>query len=150
MWNEINNESDLNTFCESVGYFHDSCIKEMIYKSGAYVEKNLSMMPINRERKLNVVIQRQYNDPSVVELEFTGLVKMNLIPNPENKTCEMLGVTMEFRDGFIYFLDDFNFPDDDFEKYTGTLICAEKLRWRAVNQYLGEGDEFSYSSATEK
>ncbi len=33
------------------GGFHDSCIKEMRYISGAYVSEDLSMLPINKKEK---------------------------------------------------------------------------------------------------
>lgn len=35
MWHSINNDSDRITFMNIVGSFHDSCIKEMSYLSGA-------------------------------------------------------------------------------------------------------------------
>ena len=38
-WNEITDENSLKEFMERVSFFHDSCIKEMHYLSGAYVMK---------------------------------------------------------------------------------------------------------------
>ena len=58
MWNEIKNESDAKMFVDKVYGFHDSCIKEMNYISGAYVEKNLDMHPLNTMRCLKLIIQR--------------------------------------------------------------------------------------------
>ena len=43
MWNEISTDDDVLKFMEAVCFFHDSCIKEMSYVSGAYVDVNLSM-----------------------------------------------------------------------------------------------------------
>ncbi len=43
MWHEIKNNEDITNFMESVFYFHDSCIKEIKYTSGAYVQENLAM-----------------------------------------------------------------------------------------------------------
>ena len=60
MWMEISDENFLKNFMESVDFFHDSCIKELKYLSGAYVDEELSMYPINDRRVLNVIIQRQY------------------------------------------------------------------------------------------
>ena len=37
MWNTINTEKDIKYLMEQVCEFHDACIKEMIYYSGAYV-----------------------------------------------------------------------------------------------------------------
>lgn len=57
MWEIIHTNSEILKFMESVCYFHDSCIKEIRYISGAYVGENLSMHPLNDRRILRVVIQ---------------------------------------------------------------------------------------------
>ena len=43
MWNEIINNKTLKEFNEKLSYFHDSCIKEIHYLSGAYVDERLDM-----------------------------------------------------------------------------------------------------------
>ena len=58
-WNEITDENSLKEFMERVSFFHDSCIKEMHYLSGAYVNENLDMYPVNDRGILRVIIQRQ-------------------------------------------------------------------------------------------
>ena len=63
-WNEITDENSLKEFMERVSFFHDSCIKEMHYLSGAYVNENLDMYPVNDRRILRVIIQRQYEEDS--------------------------------------------------------------------------------------
>lgn len=40
MWNDIANENDLKNFMDAMYGFHDSCIKEIKYISGAYVNEN--------------------------------------------------------------------------------------------------------------
>lgn len=40
MWNKIVNNEDINDFIKTVSGFHDSCIKEMKYVSGAYVNED--------------------------------------------------------------------------------------------------------------
>ncbi len=59
MWNEIKDESDLQSFLEYIRYFHDSCIKELRYVSGAYVDHRLAMIPINKQRNLRSLLQQQ-------------------------------------------------------------------------------------------
>ena len=66
-WNEITDENSLKEFMERVSFFHDSCIKEMHYLSGAYVNENLDMYPVNDRRILRVIIQRQYEEDSMIE-----------------------------------------------------------------------------------
>lgn len=55
---------------DTVCGFHDSCLKELKYISGAYVNDELSMLPVNNQRVLSMIIQRQFKNPSVVEMQF--------------------------------------------------------------------------------
>ena len=73
MWNDIRDEKTLEEFMESMDFFHDSCMKEMKYVSGAYVEEDLGMYPVNDRRILNVIIQRQYEENYMIEMEFSVL-----------------------------------------------------------------------------
>ena len=138
MWNEINSNGDLMHFMDEMLYFHDSCLKELSYVSGAYVCDNLSMFPLNNRRVLRVIIQRQFERNSMIEMEFHGLKELRLIPVDENYTCEILQSTMFMKDGLIYWCDCGGLSDTDLAEYTGTLICAEKLRWRSVENLMGE------------
>lgn len=94
MWNEITNEKDIHAFMEMVGWFHDSCIKEMKYLIGAYVSDDLAMWPLSDKRVLNVVLQRQFKEKSMIEMQFTGLKYLKLFPVDEEYTCEILGSIM--------------------------------------------------------
>ena len=133
MWNEIRNDDELLNFLKKVHYFHDSCIKEIKYLSGAYVEQDLAMYPINDQRLLNVIIQCQDSRCSVIEMEFSKLKTLKLIPISENYTCEILKSTMFFKDGHIHWYDrDMALLDDG-----GTYICADSMRWRIAHNRLG-------------
>ena len=58
MWNEIANEKDLNSFMDTMYGFHDSCLKEIKYISGASVNEKLSMYPVNNQRVLSMIISK--------------------------------------------------------------------------------------------
>lgn len=45
---------------------------------------------------------------------------------------------MIMKDGTIYWCDCDNLSEADLDEYTGTLICASKLRWRSIEGHLGE------------
>ena len=143
MWNEIANEKDLNSFMDTVCGFHDSCLKELKYISGAYVNEELSMLPINNQRVLSMFIQRQFKNPSVVEMQFVGLKYLKLFPNDENYTCEILDATMILKEDCIYWCDCGGLSVKDIESYAGTAICASKLRWRAADEYIGPNEIYA-------
>lgn len=137
MWNKIANEKDLNRFMDTMCGFHDSCLKEIKYISGAYVNEDLSMFPVNDRRILSMIVQRQAENQSVIELQFEGLRYLRLFPSDENYTCEILDATMILKGDRIYWCDCGGLLEKDIESYTGTAICASKLRWRAVDEYIG-------------
>lgn len=144
MWEIISNHDEILGFMEKVCCFHDSCIKEISYTSGAYVDVNLSMYPLNDRRVLRVVIQRQCEEDSMIEMEFQGLKYFKLLPVDESYTCEILDSTMIMKDGNIYWCDCGDLSESDLDDYTGTLICASKLRWRSIEDHMGE-KEFYHS-----
>ena len=121
------------------GGFHDSCLKEMRYISGAFVNEKLGMHPVNDQRRLYIVFQRQCENTTVVELEFSGLIELNLVPNNESYTCEIYDVSMFFENDKIYWSDSYEFESMR-ENYKGTWLCAEKVRWRKVDGYIGENN----------
>lgn len=144
MWNEINDNKDIMNLMERVFFFHDSCIKELKYLSGAYVDEELSMYPINEHRVLRVIIQRQFDDISMIELEFSGIKYLKLFPNDEKYTCEILDSTLVIKGNYIYWCDCGDLSETDLDNYTGTSICASKLRWRPISGCMGS-EEFYHS-----
>ena len=141
-WNEINTEQELNDFLYMYGGFHDSCLKELRYVSGAFVDERLAMHPVNDQRKLYVIFQQQSEDSAVIELEFSGLTELHLMPN-ERYTCEILDASMFFENGKIYWGDS-DWFEEKREMYDGTWLCAEKVRWRILNEYIGENEIYTY------
>ena len=141
MWHEINNPNDLINFMNIVYSFHDSCLKELKYLSGAHVEEDLSMYPVNDRRILKVIIQRQLHVNSMIEMEFEGLKRLQLLPCDNNYTCEILDSTMILKDDCIYWCDCGGISEKDLDHYGGTTICAQKLRWRSIDKCMGK-EEF--------
>lgn len=142
MWNKIVNNEDINDFMKTVSGFHDSCIKEMKYVSGAYVNEDLSMHPINDKRILKVVVQRQFEHNSMIEMEFIGLNKLKLCPVDENYTCEILDATLILKDDCICWCDCGGLSESDIDDYDGTVICASQFRWRAIEDCMGNKEYF--------
>lgn len=140
MWNEIKNQDDLKNFMNMLYGFHDSCIKEFKYISGAYVDKNLSMYPVNSQRVLSIIIQRQFENPSVIEMEFIRLKHLNMFPVDEKYTCEILDAALLLKDDCIYWCDCGDITESNIDGYDGTLICAERMRWRVADEYIGKDE----------
>ena len=138
MWYEVNDQAALDFLMESVGDFHDSCMKEMVYVSGAFVGDDLAMYPINNQRTLKVVFQIQSSPISMIEMEFMKLKCMQLSPVSENYTCEILDATMILKEGCVIWCDCGGLTEADIQQYCGTVISAEKLRWRVIDGFMGD------------
>jgi len=141
MWNEIVNENDLTDFMDLHYKFHDSCIKEMKYISGAYANEKI-MHPINDQRILKMIVQGKFKKSDVIELEFVGLKYLKLLPSDENYTCEILEASMILKEDYIFWCDCGGLSEGDLENYTGTMICASKIRWRAADEYIGSKEAY--------
>ncbi len=141
MWNQVKNNSELLIFLNLMNCFHDSCIKEMRYFSGAYVDAELAMYPVNDHRMLNVIIQRQDKHFSMIEMEFSGLRCLKLTPIDDTFTCEIHNSTMLLSNGFVYWCDCGGLSETTLDSYEGTFICASELRWRPIDNCMGQ-DEF--------
>jgi len=136
MWHEITNENELKDFWDKHYEFHDSCLKEFKYISGAYANEKY-LHPINDLRTLKIIFQGRFKESDVIEMEFIGLKYLKMFPNDEKYTCEILDATMMLKKDCIYWCDCGGLSEADLESYTGTTICASKVRWRAADEYLG-------------
>lgn len=144
MWNEIVNQNDLDAFLNVVvSHFHDSCIKEMKYLSGAYVDESLDMYPVNDRRTLSMIIEQQVKQHSVLELEFSGLRFLKLFPVDEQHTSEILEATLLYQDGLFYWYDCGLLARESLTEYEGTVICASRLRWRSLDGCLGQTELYT-------
>lgn len=141
MWNKINNENDIKSFIDFVHNFHDSCVKEVKYSSGAYVDSDCSMVPVNSTRKLSIIIQSQYEEVKTIEMMFEGLNFLYLTPYDESFTCEIMNSILLFKDGNICWIDDDSFPDS-FINYNGIIVSAKALFWRILHNSMGPSEHF--------
>ncbi len=133
MWHKIETKEDVILFLNLVSSFHDSCIKEIHYVSGAYVDKNIQMLPINDKRTLTLVIQRQHKNNTTIEMEFGELKFLNLFPTDTLFTCEILEASLFMKDEYIYWCDQKISDTLDFSMAEHTVICASTLRWRSID-----------------
>lgn len=139
MWNKITSNQDIINFMELISGFHDSCIKELRYYSGAYVNKDLSMYPVNYYNSVRMIIQRQFDSLSMVELEFNDVECLRITPINKDYTCEILDVSLFIIENKIYWCDE-RISEDEIDSYKGTMICASQLQWREIINCMGASE----------
>lgn len=127
-WRFIETQENANAFMEEVCGFHDSIIKEIHYISGAFVNIDKSMMPI--EDKRSVLIQVQSQQCRNFEMAFQGVTALNLRPAADNYTGDIFDAAIIVQDESIFFSD--SFMEHVNLIYEGTWITAYSLKWRYV------------------
>ncbi len=105
-WSDVNNQAAIENLLRMYGGFHDSCITELRYQSGADVTADLSMRFGNPlDRKLYVILKRQF-EPITIELLFEGMRQMNVTGWQMNYFCYILDCYLAFRNDLITGMDE--------------------------------------------
>lgn len=136
MWNEIKSNEDIQDFMIKYGDFHDSCLKELNYISGAYVNKDLSMQPANFKKELSIIFQRQSPILTNIQVVFSELIRLNLVPSIPFYEGIIYDAYMKKIDDVIYWSNERAFKPEyinniDFSnKYT--WLCCKWAKWREI------------------
>ena len=134
---EINDERDIENLMKEFNHFHDSCIKEIKYYSGGYVDEKGAMYPFNSERCVNIIFQSQGANTRVIEMKFEKIKKLNLSPRNEEYDCVIYGATLVKINDLFYWSEWENLKIEDLKNEEGTWISAEKLSWRRLENATG-------------
>ena len=125
MQGKVQNMGDLAALMEQARNCHDTCITEMQYISGAYVNEK-GMYPVNDRNEMRVVLMGLNR----IELTFRGLRHCRWNPVDPDHTCEIHGASLWMgQDGIFWCNDDWVGPEN-WKDWDGILICAKELEWR--------------------
>jgi hypothetical protein len=139
-WQVLQDQTDLDSLMNLFGWFHDSCIKELFMWTDHYVNHDLSMsVSGDRDNRVRVLIQRQYTNPTAVELMFEEVTQIYIVPSPENYDSIIYEATFLFRDGLFYWADDRNWdPDGKCRHASVNWISSRKVKWRDASDWIGK------------
>ena len=145
-WNQIRSKADIDFLLAEFRGFHDSCLVELHYRSGSYVNQNNAMACGSpEEHELHMIFHSQcYKQPLELELCFTGVRKCSFAGFQENYFCEILDCHLAFHTDLIKHRDtplivwaDWSgfspksFVEDELlHEPMSTYVIAEQLRWR--------------------
>lgn len=102
-WVEIQGNDDIKEFLERFGHFHDSCLKELMMWTDSYVDNSRSMrVGEGLDTKIQMLFQRQFLNPSAIELLFEVVTHFQLKPRAENDDSIIYDAALMLRaDPFI-------------------------------------------------
>ena len=137
-WKQVKTASDVEDVLTRFGGFHDSCLREIHLWTEHYVADNLSMScPGHLDTHARLLFQRQFRNPSAIELVFHQVVGLCVVPSPENYDSIIFDASLTLKDGVFRWTDG----EDQ-----GTWIAARELWWREASEWMGS--ELRYGAGT--
>jgi hypothetical protein len=137
-WHEIKDTDDIQKFLEIFGLFHDSCIKELHLITESYVQHDLSMVfPQGKETKVYILFQRQFKNPSAIEVLFDEIDILHIWGGLPGYTKEIFGSTLLIQEGLFYWADQEGWVPND-KQNESSWISARKVKWRDVSDWMGD------------
>ena len=139
-WIEISNNRDAEVLLEMYGYFHDSCLREIHIVTRESVGKDLAMS-FDGIIAATLLFQRQYENPSVIELMFQGLRQFNFNPDdPKRYDSIIYDAYFKKVDSLFYWADHENW---EIGENDAVWISGEKAFWRERPDLIGRVNRFS-------
>lgn len=142
-WKSINTQKDIDRLMNDFGGFHDACLKELYMWTDHYVDSNLSMGVSDKlDHRIRVLFQRQWENPSAIEVLFEEVIKLSITPSPENYDSIIYEGTLIYKDEVFYWADDSNWSPEEKRNYELNWIAARKVSWREVSHWMGEEQRY--------
>lgn len=143
-WIDVLEQTDINDLLEKFGYFHDGCLKELHLWTETYVNEDLTMhVSSGLDTNVRILFQRQFKNPSAIELLFEGVTNFHIIPSPENYDSIIYDAIILKHDGHFYWANNYEWnPEKDLHSGT-SWISARNLKWRDASNWLGQQIRYS-------
>ena len=136
-WNIIKDQDDVDSLMALFGGFHDGCLREAHLWTGHWVSNDLAMTcPDSLDNCIRILVQRQFKDPSAIELLFEEVTRFNLVPSPENYESIIFEDILLVQDGTIYYPPNVGWWPEFPSRDEVTWVSAKRLRRRRV-KWLG-------------
>ncbi|RHW41574.1 hypothetical protein D1B31_07605 [Neobacillus notoginsengisoli] len=141
-WIEVKDQNDIEYLLDTFGRFHDSCLKEMYLWTNHSVDEDLGMsVSAELDTNIRILFQRQFRNPSAIEMVFEGVTQMHIVPSPINYDSIIYEGKIILYRGLLYWTDD-----SDWKPYGSSSranwISASRLRWRDASSWMGRKNRY--------
>jgi len=146
-WNTVSNDKEAKELLRLFGGFHDACIKEAHLWTGHRVDSSLSMSCTGEmDTSMKFLVQRQFENPSCIELLFEGITRFNFVPSPEGANSVIYESNLGENEGLFFWVVDTDQTLDVMNAIEDSWVTSQKLSWRAADDLLGR--DLQYGSGT--
>lgn len=129
----INSQSSIDELMKTFNGFHDSCITEIHYVSGAHVNENRAINPFDSIRTVTIIFQSQCAVTRTIEIKFENVVRLNLCPKTEMQDAVIYGASIFRCNNLLYWSSLCDIEISELGKADFTWISAEKISWRIID-----------------
>jgi len=143
-WIEIKTEDDIKNLLDTFGWFHDGCLREMHLWNSYYVSDNLSMGPGDGVLNAKIIFQRQFVNPSAIEVYFTEVHRINIVSTPPENWYSIFESTFFYKDGLFFWADNGNWTCEEQNNNQTMWISSKGVKWRDKSEWMG--NQLRYSS----
>ena len=137
MWTAVVTQADADSLLGLFGSFHDGCIREAHVWGGYYVSPDMSMKcPSTPDLQCSLLIQRQWEDPSVIELLFDQVSRIT-VAAPEAFDRIISAADLRVEPDRIVWSSVTEFEEVNREIESVTSVVGRRAWWRAIDNGLG-------------
>ncbi|MFN2476954.1 MAG: hypothetical protein ABR526_11530 [Chthoniobacterales bacterium] len=137
-WTAICSEADVERLLNVFGGFHDGCLREAHIWTETYVEGDLRMhCPGHDGTRVRLLFQRQFQDPSAIEMLFEQVVTFHVQPSPPNYDSIIYDAAMLLVDDIYYWAESSDWSPRSPSRDNATWIAAKKVSWRDASAWMG-------------
>ncbi|MBL7851794.1 MAG: hypothetical protein JNN04_12900 [Cyclobacteriaceae bacterium] len=133
-WKEIKDEKDIELLLKLYGHFHDGCLREVHIVTRESVNNDLSMV-FDGQLTATLLFQRQYKNPTAIELRFDNVDQFNFNPPSPEYDSIIYNATFKQVDNLFYWADEDKWEVGDND---ATWISGERVYWRERPQLIGQ------------
>ena len=135
LFNNISDKSSIDYLMHMFNGFHDSCIKEIRYVSGTYVDRNRAINPFDSIKTAAVIFQSQSAAIRTIEMKFEKVHRLILCPKGEDEDAIIYGASIKKYNGLLYWssIDDAELTELESNEFT--WISSEKISWTVLNDF---------------
>ena len=128
---------------DTFGGFHDSCLKELYMSTESNVSEDLSMAaPTGLDTNVRILFQRQFRNPSAIELLFEGVTQLHMLPSPENYDSIIFDATLILYNDLFYWANQGDWKPENNALDTSSWIVATRLKWRDASSWMGDKNRY--------